>query len=87
VIILDEYVVDLPAWLPGLPLVISNGLIPAAVFLAVAVGLYVLMAKGFSASRLEAVQALFVFLVVSFVLLTVTCVWFRGEGMKLMWPL
>jgi quinol-cytochrome oxidoreductase complex cytochrome b subunit len=87
VIILDEYVVDFPAWFPGLPLAVSNGLIPTAMLLLVVVGLYVLMARAFSASRLEAVQALFVFLMVSFVLLTMACVWFRGEGMKLMWPL
>jgi hypothetical protein len=44
------------------------------------------MVRAFSASRLEAVQAVFVFLAVSFVFLTVTCVWFRGQGMKLVWP-
>jgi quinol-cytochrome oxidoreductase complex cytochrome b subunit len=87
VIILDEYVVDFPAWLSGLPLAVSNGLVPAAILLVVVAALYVLMRRAFSASRLEAVQALFVFLVVSFVLLTMTCVWFRGEGMKLLWPL
>lgn len=87
VIVLDEYVIDLPAWLPGLPLTISNGLIPAAVFLAVLVGWYVLMVRRLSATRLEAVQSVFVFLVVSFVYLTMTCVWFRGQGMKLIWPL
>ena len=86
IIVLDEYVVDFPAWLPGLPLAITNGLIPAVILLAIVAGLYFLLMRTFSASRLEAVQAVFVFLVVSFVLLTATCVWFRGEGMKLMWP-
>jgi quinol-cytochrome oxidoreductase complex cytochrome b subunit len=86
-IVLDEYVIDLPAWLPGLPLMISNGLIPAIIFLAVVAVWYVLMVKRFSATRLEAVQSVFVFLAVSFVYLTMTCVWFRGQGMKLIWPL
>ena len=86
-ILLDEYVIDFPAWLPGLPLEIANGLIPAAIFLTVVVAWYVLMVRRFSATRTEAVQSVFVFLVVSFVYLTMTCVWFRGQGMKLIWPL
>jgi hypothetical protein len=87
IILLDEYVIDLPAWFPGFPLAVSSGLIPAVVFLGVLVGLYVLAVRMLAASRLEAVQAVFVFLVVCFVFLTVTGVWFRGEGMKLIWPL
>jgi hypothetical protein len=87
IIVLDEYFIDLHAWLPGLPPAVSSGLIPAVVFLGVVVGLYFLTVNVLSGSRLEAVQAVFVFLVVCFVFLTVTCVWFRGEGMKLMWPL
>jgi quinol-cytochrome oxidoreductase complex cytochrome b subunit len=85
-VVLDEYVIDFPAWLPGLPLAASNGLIPGALCLAVAAGWYAWMARGFSARRSEAVQSLFVFLAVSFVFLTVACVWFRGQGMKLIWP-
>jgi quinol-cytochrome oxidoreductase complex cytochrome b subunit len=87
VIILDEYVIDFPTWLSGLPLAVSNGLVPTVIFLAVLAGLYLLMARGSSASRVEAIQSVFVFLVVSFVFLTITCVWFRGQGMKLIWPL
>jgi len=44
------------------------------------------MARKFQPSRLESVQAVFVFLAVGWVILTVTCVIFRGEGMKLRWP-
>jgi quinol-cytochrome oxidoreductase complex cytochrome b subunit len=86
VILLDEYFIDLPAWFPGLPLAVANGLIPALALFAVVAGLYLLMVRAFSASRLEGVQAVFVFLAVSFVFLTVTCVWFRGQGMELVWP-
>jgi quinol-cytochrome oxidoreductase complex cytochrome b subunit len=86
-IALDEYVIEFSAWLPGLPLAVSNGLLPTAIFLTVLVGWYALMARRVSATRIEAVQSVFVFLVVSFVFLTVTCVWFRGQGMELIWPL
>lgn len=87
VILLDEFVVDFPAWLPGLPLEITNGLVPASIFLAVTFAWYLLITRRFATTRFEAVQSVFVFLAVSFVFLTVTCVWFRGEGMKLVWPL
>ena len=87
VILLDEYVIDFPVLLTGLPLAISNGLVPTVIFLTVVIGFYLLMARGFSASRREAIQSVFVFLLVSFVFLTMACVWFRGQGMKLIWPL
>jgi quinol-cytochrome oxidoreductase complex cytochrome b subunit len=86
VVLLHEYVIDIPAWLPGLPLAVSNGLIPATLLLAVLFAWYALMVRRFSATRLEAVQSVFVFLAVTFVFLTMTCVWFRGQGMKLIWP-
>jgi len=44
------------------------------------------MARMFQASRLESVQAVFVFLAVGWALLTATCVFFRGQGMELRWP-
>jgi ABC-type transport system involved in cytochrome c biogenesis permease subunit len=44
------------------------------------------MKRKFQASRLESVQAVFVFLAVGWVILTATCVFFRGQGMKLGWP-
>jgi quinol-cytochrome oxidoreductase complex cytochrome b subunit len=87
VILLDEFLIDFSAWLPGLPLAVSNGLVPAAILLGVLIGWYAWTAGKLSATRIEAVQSLFVFLVVSFVFLTLTCVWFRGQGMKLTWPL
>jgi hypothetical protein len=38
------------------------------------------------ATSLEAAQAVFVFLVTAFAVLTVTGIWFRGAGMRLVWP-
>jgi len=86
IIILDEYAVHFLTLPPGLPQAFSHGLIPMALFIAAVVGLYALLARKFQASRLESVQAVFVFLVVGWVILTATCVIFRGEGMKLRWP-
>ncbi len=47
---------------------------------------YAACRRRFAASRNEAVQALFVLLFTCFLVLTVTGIWFRGEGMALVWP-
>ncbi len=85
-VVLDEYAVDFTAIMPGLPQAFSLGVVPTGLFLVLVVGLYVLVARKFRASRLESIQAVIVFLVVAWVILTATCVLFRGEGMKLRWP-
>jgi len=85
-VILDEYVIDLAAWMPGWPQVVSNGLIPTALFIGLLAGVYIAIRKPFRAQRPETVQALVVFLLVMFVMLTIICAIFRGEGMALRWP-
>ncbi len=86
VVALDEYALDASAMMPDLPPVLSLGLLPTLLLAAVLAGLYAVMVKKFQATRLEAVQAVFVFLAVGWVLLTATCVFFRGQGMNLRWP-
>ena len=85
-IVLDEYWLDLMAWLPSVPPGISTGLLPTAVLAALLVAFHKTMTRRLSASRDEAIQASFVLLMVAFVILTVTGVWFRGAGMALAWP-
>jgi len=85
-VVLDEYWLDLPSWLPGVPPGISNGLLPTAVLLAGLVAFHAIVRRRLSASRDEAIQASFVLLTVAFVVLTMTGVWFRGPGMALTWP-
>ncbi len=86
-VVLDEYLVDFQSWLPGLPPEIINGLIPFTILLAGVTGYYVLMKGRFEATRAEIAQTIFVFIFTAFIVLTVIGVWFRGMGMKLMWPL
>ena len=86
VVVLDEYALDIATMMPSLPQLVSLGLLPTALLGAAIAGLYAVMVKKFRATRLEAVQAVFVFLAVGWVLLTATCVFFRGQGMKLRWP-
>lgn len=85
-VLLDEYLLDLPALLPSLPTIISNGWVPLAILLLMLVLYYVFVRRAFGASACETRQSVFTLLVVSFVVLTVIGVAFRGEGMALMWP-
>ena len=85
-VVLDEYAVDFSAMMPGWPQAFSLGVVPTALLVAVVAGVYVLMKRKFQASRLESVQAVFVFLAVGWLISTVTCALFRGQGMRLRWP-
>jgi quinol-cytochrome oxidoreductase complex cytochrome b subunit len=72
--------------LPGFPGYLSNGLIPITIM----VGLVWLFFKyRLHSSKLlkeEKIQAIFVFILVAFVILTLTGIFFRGKNMELMMP-
>ena len=44
-IIADEFFIDFTAWLPGLPAVISNGLLPVTILAVIVAGFYLLLKK------------------------------------------
>ena len=86
VIIANEYFFDFEAWIPGIPPVVSSGLFPFLIILAVLGGFYGLIKKKYTPTKNETVQAVFILLLIAFILLTITAVWFRGKGMALIWP-
>ena len=69
----------------GPPNMISNGLVPFAIILAICAGFFLLIKKAFTATSNETIQALFTLLTTAFVVLTIIGIWFRGSGMQLMW--
>jgi len=85
-ILADEYFIDVGIGLSGIPILFGNGLIPCALIFCVCAGFYVLIKHRYSNTNNESIQALFVFILVIFVILAVTGTWFRGAGMKLTWP-
>ena len=85
-VLADEYLIDVAARLPAIPTWITNGLVPLVVLLAAMAAFYVLVKRKYAAANTEAVQMLFVLLLVAFLILTITGIWFRGTGMKLVWP-
>ncbi len=85
-VVADEYILDFAGWLPSLPTLISNGIVPLAIVLLLLFGFYDGMKKRFAATNCETIQATFILLLVSFITLTIIGIWFRGPGMALMWP-
>jgi len=85
-IIADEFFIDFAASAPGMPPLLTNGLLPATLALAVVLGFYGLIKKNYGATNNEAIQAVFTLLLSAFIILTITGIWFRGSGMALVWP-
>jgi len=85
-IVADEFVIDFVAWLPDIPGEINNGLMPFALMLTATILFYRAVKRKFSSNNNEAIQAVVVLLVVAFIILTITGIWFRGQGMALIWP-
>jgi quinol-cytochrome oxidoreductase complex cytochrome b subunit len=73
-------------WLAGLPSVVSGGLIPFGFVLAGIVGLFGLLKWKYRPDRGESVQTIFVVVVTAFIVLTLIGIFFRGQGMRLVWP-
>ena len=82
-VLLDEFVFKTGR--TGPPNMISNGLVPFAIILAICAGFFLLIKKAFTATSNETIQALFTLLTTAFVVLTIIGIWFRGSGMQLMW--
>lgn len=84
-VLLNEYWLDLPSWLPFLPGIISNGWVPLAGILLLLISYFEIL-KSLGNSTCEARQALFTLLFSSFVTFTLIGILLRGEGMALVFP-
>jgi quinol-cytochrome oxidoreductase complex cytochrome b subunit len=62
------------------------GVLPILVLAVVVTGFAAWLRRGFQASPDEVAQAVVLLLASGFLVLTVIGVWFRGEGMALVWP-
>jgi quinol-cytochrome oxidoreductase complex cytochrome b subunit len=85
-ILLAEHGLRADRFFPGLPPAVSSGVIPLAIWALLAGALLYLLVRALSLSRLETVQALFTFLLVAFLVLTIVGVVFRGPSMRLVFP-
>jgi hypothetical protein len=90
-VVLDEYWLDLPALLPALPAAVTTGWLPFLATLLGLAGIYgllrlVIRHRSQPANHSEALLGVFVFVIVSLVLLTVIGQFFRGPNMALVLP-
>ncbi len=85
-VLLDEYVIDFESWLSDLSPLLSNGLIPFGILLIILGGTIWLIKKRYNPDKSEMVLFIFTFLMMSYVVLSVIGIWFRGPGMVLSWP-
>jgi quinol-cytochrome oxidoreductase complex cytochrome b subunit len=85
-IVMDDLVIASLRASVGIPTWLGDGLFPFALTAGGILAFYIWVKRKFVASTNEAVQTLFVLLLVSFLVLTATGVWFRGTGMALTWP-
>ncbi len=85
-VVLDALVLGGGGSQVGAVALVTRGVLPLAALVALCVALFRLLRGRFGATRLEAAQALFAFLAVAFAVLTLTGIWLRGPGMRLVWP-
>jgi quinol-cytochrome oxidoreductase complex cytochrome b subunit len=85
-VVADEALLGASGAPAGGAALVTRGLLPVAALVAVCALGYRRLRSRFDATRLEATQALFAFLATGFAVLTLTGIWFRGAGMRLVWP-
>jgi quinol-cytochrome oxidoreductase complex cytochrome b subunit len=85
-VLLDEYWLDLPGLWPAWPTLITTGLIPLLATLAMFALIYVYFRAAGKLNHSESLVGLFVFIMTSFVVLTLIGIFFRGANMALVWP-
>ncbi len=85
-IIADEHASFFSHWFPAISPTIIDGVIPFVFVLAFILFFYGWIKQRFGATTDEGIQAICIFLLVMFTVLTITGIWFRGSGMALCWP-
>lgn len=85
-VISNEFLPEVLGSASGWKAVVLEGLLPFLVLVFLLWGWIFLLVKKHGFSKNEIVQAIFTFLVVSYLTLMIISIWFRGEGMALMWP-
>jgi hypothetical protein len=85
-VIASEYLINFEAIFSMLPAFISNGIIPLVILNIVIFFYYRFIKKKYNLSLNESVQAIFVLLITSFIILTLIGIFFRGVDMALTFP-
>jgi quinol-cytochrome oxidoreductase complex cytochrome b subunit len=84
--ILSRYLPDPESLMSYIPPIISTGLIPFIVVVGFFFYFLKYLLRRYSLNRSEYIQAVIIILIVSYSVLTLVGILFRGKGMELMWP-
>jgi quinol-cytochrome oxidoreductase complex cytochrome b subunit len=84
-LLVDEWRGNLPPGSQWIPPFVSNGLLPLLGLTLAGYFGYRWLRLGLAATKGEAVQTVFVFFAVAFLVLTAVGIWLRGPGMALVW--
>jgi quinol-cytochrome oxidoreductase complex cytochrome b subunit len=82
-ILFNEYILNFEVLLSPVPAFISNGILPVLILIGFMSAYYKYYLKNFNMKKEELVQAVFVFFIVAFIVLTLVGVFFRGKDMAL----
>jgi quinol-cytochrome oxidoreductase complex cytochrome b subunit len=85
-ILLSELLPDPEALLRTVPSIITTGLVPFIIVIPTIFFFMNYLKKKFLLNRSEYIQSILIILVISYTVLSLTGIFFRGAGMKLMWP-
>ena len=82
----SELLPDPEVILASVPSLVTKGFIPFAILAATLYYFLRQIQRKFTLNRSEIIQAVIIMMIVSYTVLTLTGIFFRGEGMNLMWP-
>ncbi len=85
-VLVNEYLINFETLLPSINSFISNGILPLLLIIIILWAYYKLITKKLGLSVIESVQAMFVYIITSFVILTIIGIFFRGVDMQLTFP-
>ncbi|NOY38292.1 MAG: DUF4405 domain-containing protein [Chlorobi bacterium] len=85
-IVASEYLIHFNTWFPSLLPVISGGLFPLILYSIIFLLYLFYIIRRYKPLSNEIVQAVFVYFLVTYTVLSITAIFFRGPGMALMWP-
>jgi hypothetical protein len=84
--VVSEFLPDPETVLPSVPSWILTGFVPFIILAGTIYWFMKYLKTRYSLARSETIQTLIIVLVISYAVLSIIGIFFRGEGMKLMWP-
>jgi hypothetical protein len=85
-VVFSELLPNAEKVLPSVPSIILTGLIPFIIVKG-SMGIFIIKIRNkFALDRSEFIQTIVILFVVSYTVLSIIGIFFRGPGMKLMWP-